>query len=112
LFTENAVVESRVEGQPGGVLTGRKQIGDAFGGFLGNFETVYHLNGQQTLHLQGDQARATSYCLVILVGLQEGKKVKTTMAVIYNDEFVKKQGHWLISKRLSNFVWREQTPVQ
>ena len=45
LFTENATVESIINGQHGAVLAGRKQIGDAFANFLGLFETVYHING-------------------------------------------------------------------
>lgn len=43
LFTENATVESRVNGQPGMTLSGRKQIGDAFGAYLSNFEKNFKL---------------------------------------------------------------------
>ncbi len=112
LFTENATVESRANGQPGMALTGRKQIGDAFGAFLNNFETVYHINGQQSISLKGDKATGISYCLVTLIGTENGKKLKTTMGVNYNDEFVKEKGHWLISKRTSNFVWQERKPIE
>lgn len=105
LFTENAIVVSRVQGQSGMTLTGRKQIGDAFGAFLSNFETVYHINGQQSVTLNGVKASAISYCLVTLIGTENGKKMKTTMGVYYNDEFVKENDHWLVSKRTSNFVW-------
>src|SRR5205085_12650845 len=107
LFAENASVESRVQGQPGMTLTGRKQIGDAFTAFLNNFETVYHINGQQTVTLNGDKASGISYCLVTLIGTQNGKKTKQTMGVYYNDEFVKENGHWLIAKRTSNFTWQD-----
>ena len=112
LFTENATVESRVNGQPGMTLAGRKQIGDAFGAYLSTFETVYHINGQQSITLKGDKATGISYCLVTLIGTENGKKMKTTMGVYYNDEFVKEKGHWLISKRTSNFVWQEKKPIQ
>jgi len=112
LFTENGIVESHVNGQSGMPLTGRKQIGDAFGAFLSNFETVYHINGQQTIDLKGDKASTISYCLVVLIGMESGKKMKTTMGVYYNDDFVKENGHWLISKRTSNFVWQEKTEVK
>lgn len=112
LFTENATVESRINGQPGMALSGRKQIGDAFAAFLGNFETVYHINGQQSVTLKGDKATGISYCLVTLIGTENGKKMKTTMGVNYNDEFVKENGHWLISKRTSNFVWQEKVAIQ
>ena len=110
LFTEGATVESVSQGQRGAPFTGRKQIGDAFANFLKNFETVYHINGQQTVSLNGDKATATSYCLVVLIGTVNGKRMKTTMGVFYNDDFVRENGRWLIARRQSNFAWREQQP--
>ncbi len=107
LFTENATVASVVNGQPGMKLTGRKQIGDAFANYLSLFETVYHINGQQTVTLQGNTAKGISYCLVTLIGTQNGKKIKTTMGVYYNDEFIKQGGRWFIATRTSNFAWQE-----
>ena len=92
----------------GNALTGRKQIGDAFAAFLSNFETVYHINGQQTITLNGDKASGISYCLVTLIGTVNGKKIKTTMGVYYNDEYVKQNGHWFIAKRQSNFTWTDR----
>jgi len=67
-------VISKVQGQPGLVLKGRKQIGDAFTAYLNNFETVYHINGQQTTTLMGDSAKEISYCLVVLIGNVQGKR--------------------------------------
>ena len=40
--------------------------------FLAGFETVYHINGQQTVSIQGDKATGTAYCLVVLIGGQNG----------------------------------------
>lgn len=111
LFTENAVVESVVNGQPGLTLTGRKQIGDAFGAYLKLFEVVYHINGQQTITLNGDKASGLSYCAVTLIGTDNGKKMKTSMGVYYQDEYVRQNGHWLIAKRRSNFAWQERQEV-
>ncbi len=112
LFTENASVESRVNGQSGMTLAGRKQIGDAFSSYLSLFETVYHINGQQTIDLKGNTASATSYCMVVLIGMEDGKKIKTTMGVFYNDEFIKENGCWLITKRTSNFIWQDKEEVE
>ncbi|WP_146896500.1 nuclear transport factor 2 family protein [Adhaeribacter aerolatus] len=112
LFTTDGVVESISNGQPGSPLKGRDQLKQAFSGFLANFHTVYHQNGQQTITLQGDKAEATSYCRVILVGKQNDKEMKTTLYTIYKDSFVKKNGKWLIKHRTSNFVHREVAEVQ
>jgi hypothetical protein len=111
LFTEDGVVESISKGMPSSKLVGRQQLKEVFSRFLAGFSTVYHQNGQQTIDLQGDKASATSYCTVILVGEQEGKTMKTTLYTIYQDEFVKFNGQWLIKHRTSNFVWREVKEV-
>ncbi|GAT64041.1 nuclear transport factor 2 family protein [Paludibacter jiangxiensis] len=112
LFTEDATVESFMDGKSTGLLTGRKQIGDAFAGFLQLFDVVYHINGQQVLTLNGDHATGTSYCLVTLIGNENGKKMKNTMGVIYHDTYVKQNGKWLIAKRQSNFTWTEKTELK
>lgn len=111
LFTEDGVVESISNGNQSSKLVGRQQLKEVFSQFLSGFHTVYHHNGQQTIDLQGDKASATSYCHVILVGEQEGKTMKTTLYTIYQDEFVKENGQWLIKHRTSNFVWREVEEV-
>jgi hypothetical protein len=112
LFTEDGVVESISNGQTSSALKGREQLKNAFSGFLANFHTVYHQNGQQTINLQGDKAEATSYCRVILVGKQNEKEMKTTLYTIYKDSFVKQNGKWLIQHRISNFAHREVEEVK
>ena len=111
LFTEDATVESFSGGQLVSSLKGRKQIGDAFGGYLATFETVYHINGQQTVELAGDKATGTSYCLVVLIGKENGKTIRNTSGVIYSDEYVRRGKTWLIAKRVSNFAWRDREEV-
>lgn len=107
LFTEDGIVESGT-GNNKMTLSGRKQLFDAFSGYLANFSIVYHQNGQQTIdELTANTAKATAYCRVILVGEQNGKSTKITHYVIYHDEFVKQNGKWLIKKRHSNFVRTE-----
>jgi hypothetical protein len=111
LFTEDGTVTSISNGQSSTPLKGREQLKQAFSGFLSNFHTVYHQNGQQTINLQGDKAEAISYCRVILVGNQNEKEMKTTLYTIYKDSFVKVAGKWLIKERTSNFVHRELEEV-
>ena len=112
LFTEDGVVATVSNGQPSSPLKGREQLKQAFSGFLSNFHTVYHQNGQQTINLRGDKAEAVSYCRVILAGKQNDKEMKTTLYTIYKDEFVKEAGKWLIKHRTSNFVHREVEEVK
>ena len=67
LFTEDAQVYNYDEGKLTTVLKGREEIGKAFRDYLALFETVYHINGQQTVNIDGDKADGISYCQVVLV---------------------------------------------
>lgn len=111
LFSENATSETFFGGSAILKLKGRKEMEEAFADFLKNFETVYHLNGQQKVTINGDNATGTSYCLVTLIGTENGKKIKTTIGVIYQDEFVRENNRWLIAKRIGNFDWQEKREV-
>jgi hypothetical protein len=44
-------------------LKGRKATGDAFAAYLASFETVYHMNSQHTVDIQGNTATGTYYLL-------------------------------------------------
>jgi hypothetical protein len=111
LFTEDALSETFINGQVVSSLKGRKQIGETFAAFLNNFETVYHINGQQTVTLNGDKATGISYCFVTLIGTENGKKMKTNIGAYYTDDFVRKDGHWLIAHRKATFAWQEKQPL-
>ena len=103
LFTANATVETYRKDVLVTRLNGRKEMEETFGAFLKNFETVYHFNGQQTVTINGDKASGTSYCLVTLIGVENGKKMKTTIGVYYQDEYIRENNRWLIAKRKSKF---------
>lgn len=106
-FTEDATSNTYTNGQLSSSLKGRKQIGEAFANFLNRFETVYHINGQQTVSINGNNATGTSYCLVILISSEDGMRMKRTIGAYYNDEFVKQNNRWLISNRKATFSWQE-----
>ncbi len=107
LFTPDATVNSHA-GTRVSTMKGRKEIGDAFASFLDRFETVYHINGQQTVKINGNEATGIAYCQVVLIGDQNGKKIMTTQGVRYNDEYVKVDGKWLIKNRNSYFLWTDR----
>lgn len=111
LFSEDAISETFAGGMSVLKLKGRKEMEDAFGDFLKDFETVYHFNGQQIVTVNGDNATGMCYCLVTLIGIEDGKKMKTTIGVIYQDDFVRENNSWLIAKRIGNFDWQEKCEV-
>jgi hypothetical protein len=92
-------------------FTGREALAKAFGGFLAQFDTVYHMNGQQTVVLSGDEATGTAYCLVVLIGEIDGKVMQRTSGVRYEDRYVRQDGVWLIAGRTSHFEWNEMTEL-
>ncbi len=111
LFSENAVSETFAGGTAILKLKGRKEMAEAFGDFLKDVETVYHFNGQQVVTINGDNATGTSYSLVTLISTENGKKMKTTIGAIYQDDFVREDNRWLIDRRIGNFDWQEKLEI-
>ena len=105
LFTDDAEVISKTATQTFH-SKGKKEIEKTFADYLSLFQIVYHLNGQQTVEIKGDNATGISYCFVTLIG--DGKKNQS--GVRYNDTYVKKNGKWLIKKRESNFMFTSVDP--
>lgn len=111
LFSEDAISETYSGNTVLLKLKGRKEMELAFTNFLQNFETVYHLNGQQTVTINGDHATGTSYCQVTLIGNENSKKMKTTIGVLYHDDYIRINNRWLIAKRIGNFNWQEKREI-
>lgn len=108
LFTEDAVLKSYQGDKLISQQEGRSDIESACAGFLALFDTVYHLNGQQVVDVQGDRATGTPYCQVVLIGENEdGIRMATHQGVWYEDEYIKVGGKWLIANRTSHFTWAD-----
>lgn len=108
LFTEDAEVTSYQGDKQTSHLKGRKELAERFKAFLDQFTTVYHINGQQTVKIDGNKATGIAYAQVVLVSEKKGKKTILTQGVRYNDEYVKTNGKWLINKRISHFEWSKE----
>jgi ketosteroid isomerase-like protein len=111
LFAEDAVSETFAAGVSILKLKGRKEMAEAFDKFLKDFETVYHFNGQQVLTIDGDEAFGTFYCLITLIGKENGRRIKTTIGAIYKDNYIRMSNHWLIAKRIGTFGWQDRSQV-
>lgn len=108
LFTEDAEVTSYQGDKQTSHLKGRKELAERFKAFLDQFTTVYHINGQQTVKIDGNKATGIAYAQVVLVSEKNGKKSTLTQGVRYNDEYEYKNGKWLISRRISHFEWSKE----
>jgi ketosteroid isomerase-like protein len=111
LFAEDVVSETFAAGVSILKLKGRKEMADAFDKFLKDFETVYHFNGQQVLTIDGDEALGTCYCLITLIGKENGHRIKTTIGAIYKDNYIRMSNHWLIAKRIGTFDWEDRSEI-
>lgn len=107
LFTDSATVDSYRGDNLVSSITGRKDLAQRFGDFLARFETVYHINGQQVVDIHGDKATGTAYCQVVLISNDNGKRTMLTQGVRYDDEYVRRDGRWLIAHRTSHFMWSD-----
>ncbi len=106
LFSDDAVVETYFGDTLFASMKGRKEIGSVFSNFIANFEIMYHMNGQCVVEVDGDTATSEHYCIVLLVSDDQGKKMQNFNGVTYRDEYARVDGKWLITKRVSKFVWR------
>jgi hypothetical protein len=111
LFAEDAVSDTFAGGVSILRLEGRKTMAEAFGNFLKSVETVNHFNGQQVVNIDGDKASGTCYCHITLISIEEGKKMKTTILAIYEDEYVRQSNSWFISSRIGTFTWQEKIVI-
>ena len=86
-------------------MRGKADIESTFTRLLGDFDGVYHLNGQLTLNrLTRDEAEGMLYCHVVLVEKQNDKTIIHNNYGRYEDSYVKRDGRWLLRKRTARFT--------
>lgn len=111
LFTEDAVSETYSAGKLLLMLQGREQMAGAFADYLKDVETLFHMNGQHVVTIDGHDAAGTSYCSITMVTPSGDQKVKTQILAIYNDTYTRKDDGWRIAKRIGNFILQENISI-
>lgn len=108
LFTPDAVVNTYIDSKLVFEMSGRAEIEKVFADYLAPFTAVYHLNGQHSVTFTGeDSAEGINYCYVKLKGETDGKPSLLEHSVRYEDRYVKRDGRWLIARRIANFMISE-----
>ncbi len=105
LFSEDAVIEIEMGGKIVMTLNGRDQIAKTFSNSMEDNKVVFHMNGHQSVDIDGDTAKGTAYSYVT-VGKDNDHLEHE--GVRYHDEFKKIDGKWYLSHRRSEFMWQEQ----
>ena len=65
------------------------------------------MDGQQVFHVDGDRAKGTCYCFVIIVYTDADEmKVKSMSGTCCEDEYIKEKDRWELAMRKVFFTWR------
>lgn len=107
LFTEAGVVNIINDGKVTFTLAGRAEILKAFSGSMADYQSVFHMSGQQTVSFtDATHATGTAYNFVVLVKANaDGTTTTTQEGVRYEDKYEKVADKWLIAERNSHFNW-------
>lgn len=106
LFTPDGQVNIINNGEVTFTLKGRDAILQAFSQSMDDYQSVFHMSGQQTVAFtDATHATGVAYNYVVLVKSVDGKLQTMQEGVRYEDRYEKVDGHWLIAERNSNFNW-------
>lgn len=86
--------------------SGMAEIRKGYRGLLGEYTTLYHLNGQKMFTVDGDKASGKVYCQEFLIHTyKSGVSNTLDQGAVYEDEYVKLDGKWLIKTRKGTVKW-------
>ena len=85
-------------------IEGREALVQAFAATIDPCKAVYHINGQQSVTIHGDEAEGIAYCTATLLNEVEGKDILTSNYVRYSDLYAKVDGKWYIKRRRTTFM--------
>jgi SnoaL-like protein len=76
------------------------------------YRATTHFIGNQTMSLEGDQARGETYCLAHHIHEQDGRWLDYVMSIRYADHCVRDSGVWRFAERVLAVDWTEERPVE
>jgi hypothetical protein len=92
-------------------LQGRAELAEAFK-VLETYDATTHFNGQSTITLDGDRAKAETYCLAHHLWVEDGQRTLMVMSIRYFDRFVRQDGEWLFAERQLIADWTDKRPSE
>lgn len=104
LFTPDATVQSWLGEHLLFDVTGTEVIEKTFTEGTSYVRRSFHMLGQQAVSIDGDSAEGIVYCQVKLVSEEDGAEVVQDSSIRYSDSYVRRDGRWLISSRISRFT--------
>ena len=107
VFTEDAWIDYTAVGGAKGNLKDTKNYLDKA---LGKFSSYQHMMGLPRISLDGDKATARTICFNPIVLDKDGKPHVFFVGIWYNDELLRTDCGWRISKRAEEFSYFHNFP--
>ena len=117
VFREIFTEQGAIHGHRGGVDTkplysieGRETIVAGLSG-LEQYEKTLHVVANQLVDMEGDRASGETYCMAHHIYRKDGAPMNRTMAIRYQDRFVRKDGRWYFEERRLDVDWERDRPL-
>ena len=108
LFLENAVIVG-----PGFRVEGHEQIRHIPGMLAQQYRGTLHCVLNQTVTIEGDEARGESYCMAYhRYDGEDGRPMTLDWAIRYQDRFARRGNEWRFAHRQLVVDWTRRTPVE
>lgn len=104
LFTPDATYTVYMNGTMVASTAGTKDLEEEFSGHAAQVKDYFTLNGQHTVHVDGDTATGVSFTQIKMIRPSEESDILTDYSVRYDDEYVRLNGKWLIRERTGHFI--------
>jgi len=114
LFTDDARIlvhygdPAKVEPQKligrAGILKGMRSIV--------RYRATTHFVGNQTMKIEGDEARGQTYCLAHHLHQEDGRWLNYVMSIRYQDHCMRQGGQWKFASRVLAVDWTEDRPAE
>lgn len=111
LFTPDVTYKVFMNGALVADVSGREKMESDFNLHASQVKTYFTLNGQHTTKIDGETATGVSFSQIKMIREADGKDVLTDYSVKYEDQYVFKNGKWLIKDRIGYFVMIESRTI-
>ena len=108
LFTDDVHVMVYMGGKLTMDIHGAAELEKQFSAFTVGVKASHHMNGQQVITVNGDEATDVHYCRAALVTEENGREYLSDNYIRYTDTLVKVDGQWRIKVREQHFLIAEK----
>lgn len=78
---------------------------------MDRYESTMHLLGNQLIEIDGDRAKSETYAIAHHRINNNGDRRNLTVGVRYEDDLVRRDGRWIICRRVVHMEWERDDAV-